>query len=128
MGYYISKTLTIPFEQALSRVREELQREGFGVLSDIDVKQTLKEKLDVDFKRYRILGACNPGFALQALEAEDQIGLMLPCNVVVQDRGESEIEVSAIDPVASMLAVDNDRVRDIARQVRSKLGAAISRL
>ena len=128
MTYYTSKILKLPFEQALARVEEELKREGFGILTEIDVKQTLKNKLDVDFKRYRILGACNPSFAHQALQAEDKIGLMLPCNVVVQEHGENGAEVAAIDPISSMLAVDNERLRDIAREVRRKLNAAISRL
>ncbi len=128
MTYYKSKILNVPFEQALARTKEELEREGFGILTEIDVNQTLKNKLDVDFKRYRILGACIPSLAYQALQAEDKIGLMLPCNVVVEERGENGAEVAAIDPVSSMLAVDNDRLFDIARQVRGKLNAVISRL
>jgi len=128
MTYYTSKVLDIPFEQALTRVSEELGREGFGILSEIDVQQTLKTKLDVDFRRYRILGACNPQFAHQALQEEDKVGLMLPCNVVVQEHGENGSEVAAVDPVASMIMIDNDRLRNIARQVRRKLNAAISRL
>jgi uncharacterized protein (DUF302 family) len=128
MTYYMSTTLKIPFEQALVRVEEELKREGFGILTEIDVKQTLKDKLDLDFKRYRILGACNPPLAHQALQAEDKIGLMLPCNVVVQEYGENGAEVAAINPLASMQAVENERLHDIARQVRSKLNTVISRL
>ena len=128
MSYYTSKILKVPFDQARVRVEEELGREGFGILSDIDVQKTLKKKLDVDFKRYSILGACNPSFAHQALRAEDKIGLMLPCNVVLTEHGESETEVAAIDPVASMLAVDNETLRDISRQVRRKLNAALARL
>jgi uncharacterized protein (DUF302 family) len=128
MTYYMSTILKIPFEQALVRVEEELKREGFGILTEIDVKQTLKDKLDLDFKRYRILGACNPPLAHQALQAEDKIGLMLPCNVVVQEYGENGAEVAAINPLASMQAVENERLHDIARQVRSKLNTVISRL
>jgi len=128
MTYFTSKTLDVPFDQALERVEDELRREGFGILTEIDVKQTLKNKLDVDFKRYRILGACNPELAYQALQAEDKIGLMLPCNVVVQEHGENGAEVAAVDPISSMLAVDNERLLGIARQVRDKLNAAMSRL
>ena len=125
MTYYASKKLTIPFDQAVARVEAALKREGFGILSDIDIQQTLKNRLDVDFKRYRILGACNPAFAHQALQAEDKIGLMLPCNVVVQEDGDKGVEVAAIDPIASMLAVDNEALHAIARQVRERLKAAL---
>jgi len=128
MSYYCSKMLDLPFDQALARVQDELQREGFGVLTEIDVKETLKKKLDVDFKRYRILGACSPQFAHQALKLENKIGLMLPCNVVVQERGENGTEVAVIDPVSSMQAVGNERLQGIARQVRRKLNAVVSRL
>jgi len=128
MSYYTSKILKVPFDQARVRVEEELGREGFGILSEIDVQKTLKKKLDVDFKRYSILGACNPGFAHQALREEDKISLMLPCNVVLTEHGENETEVAAVDPVASMLAVDNEKLRDISRQVRRKLNAALARL
>lgn len=128
MTYYASKKLTIPFDQAVAQVEAALKREGFGILSDIDVQQTLKNRLDVDFKRYRILGACNPAFAHQALQTEDKIGLMLPCNVVVQEDGDNGVEVAAIDPIASMLAVDNEALHAIARQVRERLKAAMLRL
>lgn len=128
MSYYTSKVLKVPFDQARKRVEEELGGEGFGILTEIDVQKTLKKKLDVDFKRYTILGACNPGFAHQALNAEDKIGLMLPCNVVLTEHGDSETEVAVIDPIASMLAVDNDKLRDISRQIRSKLNAVLTRL
>ncbi|RMG43554.1 MAG: DUF302 domain-containing protein, partial [Methanobacteriota archaeon] len=104
MSYYFSKKVDLPFEKAIERVTEILQEEGFGVLTEIDVKETLKKKLDVGFRKYRILGACNPPFAHQALLAEPQIGLMLPCNVVVQETDEGMVEVSAIDPIASMQA------------------------
>ena len=128
MTYYAIKKLTVPFDQAVARVEEALKREGFGILSDIDIQQTLKNRLDVDFKRYRILGACHPAFAYQALQAEDKIGLMLPCNVVVQEDGDNGVEVAAIDPIASMLAVDNEALHAIARQVRERLKAAMLRL
>ncbi len=128
MTYYVSKVLDLPFEKAVARVEEELKREGFGVLTEIDVKKTLKEKLGVDFKRYLILGACNPELAHRALQAEDKIGLMLPCNVVVEEDGAGGIEVAAVDPVASMLAVENEALREIGREVRARLKTVISRI
>jgi uncharacterized protein (DUF302 family) len=128
MAYYFSKTLGTSFDKAVDRVTDELKKEGFGVLTDIDVKATLKKKLDVDFKKYRILGACNPPFAHQALNAEDKIGTMLPCNVIVQEHAPGKVEVAAIDPVASMQAIDNPKLRDVAEQVQSKLKKVIDSL
>jgi len=128
MSYYFSKILDVSFDEAVARVTEELKKEGFGILTDIDVKETLKKKLNVDFKKYRILGACNPPFAYKSLQAEDKIGLMLPCNVVVQEISDGKIEVTAIDPVASMQAIDNPKLRDIAEQVRAKLKTVIDNL
>ncbi len=128
MSYYFSKTMEIPFSEVVTRVIEELKKEGFGILTDVDVKATLKKKLNVDFKNYRILGACNPPFAYQALQAEDKIGTMLPCNVIVQENAEGNVEVSAIDPVASMQAVQNPKLRDIAEQIQAKLKAVIDNL
>ena len=128
MTYYFSKTMEIPFSEAVTRVIEELKKEGFGILTDVDVKATLKKKLNVDFKNYRILGACNPPFAYQALQAEDKIGTMLPCNVIVQENAEGNVEVSAIDPVASMQAVQNSKLRDIAEQIQATLKTAVGRL
>ena len=121
MSFYFSKTLSSSFEAAESRVREELKKEGFGVLTEIDVKETLKKKLKVECKRYKMLGACNPPFAHQALQAEDKIGLMLPCNVIVQELAEGKVEVAAIDPVASMQAVKNNALLGEAQQVQRKL-------
>ncbi len=121
MSYYFSKTINLPFDEAITRVTEELKKEGFGVLTEIDVKATLKKKLDVDFRNYRILGACNPPFAHQALLAEDKIGTMLPCNVIVQELAPGTVEVAAIDPVASMSAVENPGLAEIGMQVRAKL-------
>jgi len=121
MKYYFSKTITLSFEDAIEKVIAELKKEGFGVLTDIDVKQTLKKKLDVDFKKYRILGACNPPFAYKALQVEDKIGTMLPCNVIVQEIDEGRVEVAAIDPVASMQAVANPALKDVAEEVQGKL-------
>ena len=128
MIYYFAKEINLPFDEAITHVTEELKKEGFGVLTEIDVKATLKKKLDADFRNYRILGACNPPFAHQALSAEAHIGLMLPCNVVVQDGKEGKTIVSAIDPVASMQAVDNSSLTEIAGQVRTKLQRVIENL
>ena len=128
MSYYFSKILNVSFDEAISRVTEELKKEGFGILTDIDVKETLKKKLNMDFQKYRILGACNPPFAYKSLQVEDKIGLMLPCNVVVQQISEGKIEVAAIDPVASMQAIDNPKLRDVAEQVRGKLKSVINSL
>jgi uncharacterized protein (DUF302 family) len=128
MSYYFSRTVQTTFDDAVSRVTEELRKEGFGILTDIDVQDTLKKKLGVDFRRYRILGACNPNFAYQALQAEDKIGTMLPCSVIVQEIEGVGAEVAAIDPAASMQAVKNPKLESIAAQVRSKLKAVIDRL
>ena len=128
MSYHFSKTINAPFDEAMSRVTEELKKEGFGVLTDIDVKATLKKKLDVDFRNYRILGACNPPFAYAALQSEDKIGTMLPCNVIVQEKTPGVCEVSAIDPVASMMAVENPFLGGVATQVRAKLKKVIENL
>ncbi len=128
MDYYFSKTLKAPFDDVITRVTAELKKGGFGILTDIDVKATLKKKLDVDFQNYRILGACNPPFAYKALKAEDKIGTMLPCNVIVQDLGNGKVEVAAVDPLASMQAISNRDLEEIAEQVRSKLKKVIESL
>ena len=121
MSYYFSKTLKASFEDAVSRVSEELKKDGFGILTEIDVKATLKKKLDADFRKYTILGACNPPYAFKALQAEDKVGTMLPCNVIVQETGEGSIEVAAVDPLASMMAIDNPSLREIATEIQAKL-------
>ncbi len=128
MSYYFRKVMEISFDDAVRRVTEDLKKEGFGILTEIDVKETLKRKLDVEFRKYRILGACNPPFAYRALQLEDRIGLMLPCNVVVQERSDGKVEVSTIDPVASMQAVDNAGLRAVAEEVRGKLKRVIENL
>jgi uncharacterized protein (DUF302 family) len=128
MSYYFSKIVNASFDEAIVKVTEELKKEGFGILTDIDVKATLKKKLDVEFRPYRILGACNPPFAFQALQMEDKIGTMLPCNVVVQEKAPGKVEVTAIDPVASMAAVDNPDLRTVGEQVREKLKRVIDNL
>jgi len=128
MGYYFSKTLSLTFDQAVSHVTEALKTEGFGILTDIDVSATLKKKLAVAFRPYRILGACSPPFAHRALQAEDKIGTMLPCNVIVQELGPGRVEVAAIDPIASMQAVGNPQLAEVAVEVQQKLKNVITRL
>jgi uncharacterized protein (DUF302 family) len=129
MSYYLKKNVSMSFEKALERVKEELQKEGFGILTEIDVRETLKKKLDVDFRKYRILGACNPKFAHQALQEEARIGLLLPCNVIVQESSDKDVvEVAAIDPAASMQTVANPRLDGIALQVQAKLQKVIAAL
>jgi len=128
MTYYFSKIVPLTFDEAIARATEVLGSEGFGVLTEIDVKATLKKKIDVDFRPYRILGACNPGFAHKALSAEDKIGTMLPCNVIVQQLDDGRVEVAAVDPVASMSAITNPALGDIANEVRSRLKRVIEKL
>lgn len=125
MSYYFNKVVDMSFEEAIKQVTEELKKEGFGVLTEIDVTGALKKKLNVDFRKYKILGACNPKFAYKALLEEDKIGTMLPCNVIIQQRADGNIEVAAIDPVASMQAVKNENLGEIASQVQSKLKKVI---
>ncbi len=128
MSYYFSKIVDDSFDDAIERVTSLLSEEGFGVLTNIDVAGTLKKKLDVDFQRYTILGACNPGYAHKALSAEDKIGTMLPCNVIVQETEDGKTEVAAVDPMASMMAIENPALGAIATEVREKLKAVIDRL
>lgn len=128
MSYYFTKTVNEDFDGAIDKVTEELKKEGFGILTEIDVKETFKKKLDKDFRKYRILGACNPNMAFQAIQSESRIGTMLPCNVIVQELDNGKVEVSAVDPVASMQAVKNDSLGDIAGQVREKLKKVIDNL
>ena len=128
MSYYFNKTLNLSFDKAIAVVTEELKKEGFGILTDIDVKATLKNKLDVEFRKYRILGACNPPFAYKALQAEDKIGTMLPCNVIVQEISDGQVEVTAIDPLASMQAVENPALKEIASEISNKLKTVIDRV
>jgi uncharacterized protein (DUF302 family) len=128
MSYTFSKTVDDSFDDAVERVTARLAEEGFGVLTTIDVSSTLKNKLDVDFQRYTILGACNPNYAYKALQAEDKIGVMLPCNVIVQQKDGEKVEVSAVDPMASMQAVDNPSLGEIATEVKQKLQSVIEGL
>lgn len=128
MSYYLGKTLRIPFEQAAARTTDALKREGFGIITQIDVRETLKAKLGVDFPAYRILGACNPTLAYEALKLESKVGTMLPCNVVVCDAGGGDTEIAAIDPVASMQAIDNPELGRAAAKVREKLQKVLDQL
>jgi len=126
MSYHFSKTVDKSFDDAISKVTEELKKEGFGVLTQINVKDTLKKKLDVDFRKYVILGACNPNFAYKALQKEDKIGAMLPCNVIVQEKEDGSVEISAIDPISSMSSVKNEGLKGIAEENQKKLKNVIS--
>jgi len=128
MSYYFATTLNTGFDDAVRHTTEILKQEGFGIITEIDVKETLKKKINVDFRNYRILGACNPALAHKALEIESKVGTMLPCNVVVQDLGGGRIEVAAIDPVASMQAIENPRLKAAAEEVRTKLRKVIDAL
>lgn len=125
MAYYVNRKIGVGFDDAVERVTQALKEEGFGILTDIDVGATLKKKLNVDFRNYRILGACNPPNAYKALQAEDKIGTMLPCNVIVQETPDGEVELAAIDPVVTMQAVDNPALLEIAETIRSQLNRAI---
>lgn len=128
MSYYFSKKLSLDLEEAQKRVESALMEEGFGILTQVDVQATLKKKLGIDFRPYRILGACNPPLAHQALSQEDKIGTMLPCNVIVQQISPSQVEVAAVDPVASMQSVNNPKLAKIAQEVRDKLQRVIANL
>lgn len=128
MTYYMAATLQMPFDEAIERAEAALKAEGFGVLTRVDIQATLKSKIDVDFRPYTILGACNPKLAHEALQLEDKVGIMLPCNVVVQQSEDGAVEVAAIDPVASMQAIDNPALREAAMVVRDKLMRAIKAL
>lgn len=128
MSYHFSKNVDLSFEEAIEKTTTELKEEGFGVLTEIDITDTLKKKLDVDFRNYRILGACNPPNAYKALQAESHIGLMLPCNVIVQEHEDGTVEVSAVDPVASMQAIENKDLGEIADTIRNMLKNVVDRL
>jgi len=128
VNYYIATTLNQAFDKSIEMVIEALKKEGFGVLADINVRATMKERLNVDFRNYRILGACNPSFALKALEAEDKIGVLLPCNVIVQELSSKIVEVAVVDPISSMQAVDNEAVHLVAEEIKEKLKRVIATL
>ena len=128
MAYYISKVISGDFEETIARVTEALKEEGFGVLTDINITSIFKKKLDVEFRNYRILGACNPQFAHHALLQEDHVGTMLPCNVIIQEHEPGEIEVAAVDPIASMTAITNPDLQETAHEVRSRLERVVRSL
>lgn len=128
MSYYFTTTVPKPFEETIDLVTDALKQEGFGVLTNINIRETFKNKLDIEFRNYAILGACNPGFAHKALQSEDKIGTMLPCNVIVQEHDNGQVEVSAIDPITSMQAVDNENLGDLAAEVQQMLKRVIERL
>jgi uncharacterized protein (DUF302 family) len=128
MPYYFSRIINLNFNDSVLEVRRHLKEEGFGVLTEIDVKTTLKKKLNVDFRNYLILGACNPPYAYKALQTERMIGTMLPCNVIIQDAGDGKTEVAAVDPIASMQAIDNLSLGEVAQEVREKLKQVIENL
>jgi len=128
MDYYFSKTLTASFDEAVQRTTDALKIEGFGIISEINIHEKLNEKLGITFKKYRILGACNPGYAYKALQAEDKIGTMLPCNVIVIDKENGETEVAAVNPIASMMAIHNPALEPIAMEVTEKLKRVIDAL
>ena len=128
MKYYFNKTVKGTFEEVIDTVTQGLKEEGFGVLTEIDVTATLKEKLDIDFKKYKILGACSPPYAYKALQAEDKIGTMLPCNVIVQEIEEGVFEVAAVNPMASMQAVENKKLSKVAEEITDKLEKIINKL
>ena len=128
MAYYFSKTIQATFDDAVEKVTKALSSEGFGVISEVDLHEKIKNKLGVDFKKYRILGACNPAYSYRALQAEDKIGVMLPCNVLVIEQGYDQIEIAAVTPADAMLAVDNDVVKDVASEVGEKLRKALDQV
>ncbi len=125
MKYYINKTLNLPFNEVVDRIKQTLPQHGFGVVTEFNVDEKFKEKLNVDFRRYKILGACAPQYAYEAIKAEPMIGTMLPCNIVIQEHGPNNVEVAAIDPVASMMAVDNAMLQQAAEMIKTKLNGFI---
>ena len=126
--YYFNKTVGLSFEDAIARVTEELKKEGFGILTEIDMSATMKKKLDVDIRPYKILGACNPPFAYKALQAESHIGIYLPCNVIVQDAGDGKTDVAAVDPMVAMSRVENPDLELVAQEIQAKLKRVIEAL
>jgi uncharacterized protein (DUF302 family) len=128
MSYYISKTTELSFEDTLKKVEDELKSEGFGVLTEIDVKETLKKKLDVDFKKYKILGACNPPLAHKALSSEDKIGVLLPCNVIVEENDNNQVEVAAVNPLEAMSMVENPSLAEVAKDVTERLKRVVEKI
>ena len=128
MSYYIARKVDYSYEEAIQKITSELKEVGFGILTEIDVKETLKKKIDVDFRKYKILGACNPNFAYQALQAEDKIGVLLPCSVIVQELEEGKSEVAIMNPMEAMSVVTNDKLAPIAGEVNKLLETALGKL
>lgn len=128
MAYYNSKSINLSFEQAIEKITEELKKEGFGILTEIDVQATLKKKLDVDFRKYKILGACNPPFAYKALQTEENIGVLLPCNFIVQEKEDGGVQVSAVNPMESMKVVQNNALASVAGEVAAKIVKVLENL
>jgi uncharacterized protein (DUF302 family) len=128
MAYYFTKTVARTFDETFAKLTNELKKEGFGILTEIDVKETLKKKLDVDFRRYKILGTCNPHFAYQALQVEDKIGILLPCNVIIQEKDDGQVEVSVINPMETMKVVENPKLEALAEQVQAKLKQVVANI
>lgn len=128
LDYFLVRNVDYSFDEAIERVTDELKKEGFGVLTEIDVKETLKKRIDVDFRKYKILGACNPKFAHQALSVESQLGVLLPCNVVVQEMENGKVIVSAMNPSVAMKVVDNPEMEEIAEAVSDKIKNALNNL
>jgi uncharacterized protein (DUF302 family) len=128
MSYHNSKTVNYSFDEALIKIAEELKKEGFGILTEIDVKETLKKKLDIDFRKYKILGACNPPFAHKALQIEENLGVLLPCNIAVQEKGNGEVQISFVNPMESMQVVQNPKLAEIAGEVSNKLTKVLESL
>ncbi len=128
MKYYITKKISTDFDQAVQLVTESLKKEGFGVLTEINIQEKLKEKLNLDFRKYKILGACNPGYAYKALQLEDKIGVMLPCNVIIQETKNGTIEVAAVNPIVSMSGINNPKLMEIAVEIEKKLKTVIDKL
>ena len=128
MEFYFAKETSLSFDEAIEKVKENLKQEGFGVLTEIDIKETLKKKLDVDFKKYRILGACNPPFAYKVLQENDKIGVMLPCNIIVQEKENGKVEIASINPMASMQNIKNDNLIEIAEIISAKLQKVVNNM
>lgn len=128
MSYYKAKVVDMSFDDAIQKATDELKKVGFGVLTEIDVKATLKKKIDVDFRNYKILGACNPQFAHKALQAEDKIGVLLPCNVIVQETEDGKTEVAIMNPAEAMSVVENDKLEPIAGEVNKLLDTALDNI
>jgi uncharacterized protein (DUF302 family) len=128
MSYHNSKTVNYSFDETLIKIAEELKKEGFGILTEIDVKETLKKKLDIDFRKYKILGACNPPFAHKALQIEENLGVLLPCNIAVQEKGNGEVQISFVNPMESMQVVQNPKLAEIAGEVSNKLTKVLESL